>query len=883
MTLYTNDGGSDDIGTQLVSSTDSLIVSGSFLKYKKTSLGWERSLFVNDILINHVSIDSSDITAPFQFISYVNQLAPTTNTKNPQTQCFGLVREPDSIITRVLYQGGIYPPPPEFQNQNTGAWLPPYSQDPQNGTFYEEITTPVPRNNDFGYQEVPADLSNVSELYFSIDITTETTTTVENTEIIYTVTTDVDLESTLESGTQEYYKPAKVDNLSASGGIRPLIGDGEFKNNMLPKNLSDPAGLVELGQIQTSSNLPSEALRNTQINCENAVVNYVRNSEDLLGTPSDGETFTGSKIPINWFDKNLDTNPRFQYNKNYLIDSEAGRGGKSFWGNGGRAHSTVTWDYATDEISTLSALENYSNFTDAPVTSYGAGGAAGYAGGRGSSQVGYRYTSGGYAAPTAYLGDFTITPGDKIMVKVPVGGQPHYNIYNDKNHHTETSNETYRNYISYGGRGGQGMIQFFGVRGHPYSKLEKPGIVVLDENKNIIYQITADNIYSNEGESFGNGFRPGSGDSIKIFLPGSLTSDENTSDDFSRRYYISYTARMAKNGDDSPMKAIVSSPGANITLTDASDPAIITEIGSDITDSIRSRSFNESFPIIMPENDPISSVPNNVIITKTSNIINPADYEPIVNPVPCSISFRFKLQYSSVGNIDETEYMENMSYVELEKIADSNQNIGPDIITIRGDSPNDLANFVSPTYVIGESEIYRLKFINNSTGGRKVKQIGSSRVNPEGLFKAVIAVGIHYDSTTTLTNTQEYTLSSDPVGKFYLFENETRFTCEYSGTSFGTSYLYTAPVVHTTDTANSSDDDDDGITYGISANGNIGVHDGIGLGNDMSFHEAVQTRDDIFGYENETWGSDESGDDDHGEASGQGNPVSDFFRDIFGL
>ena len=216
-------------------------------------------------------------------------------------------------------------------------------------------------------------------------------------------------------------------------------------------------------------------------------------------------------------------------NDTHVVEGHAGFGEDSMFGRG----SSPGREYVDGDTRPQSGL------VEVLDTSFGAGGAAGQHGGRGSLANGYTATQAGQSGITGYFGDFEVKGGDILNIRVGRGGRKSRNTYDD--YDSVFDRETPR--ISESGYGGNGMVQIIGSHGFAHSELSHPGWVLEDENGDIISSSYAKNVSVRGVTTF----------------QGSMTSarsvDVMGSDDVNnpKMYRLRFSARIGKNGDV-PMK-----------------------------------------------------------------------------------------------------------------------------------------------------------------------------------------------------------------------------------------------------------------------------------------------------------------------------------------
>ena len=203
-----------------------------------------------------------------------------------------------------------------------------------------------------------------------------------------------------------------------------------------------------------------------------------------------------------------------------------GQGEASLFGPGGQPGSEYS-SSSTPQTGPVEVLD----------TSFGAGGAAGQHGGRGSDETGYTTTQAGQSGITGYFGDFEVKGGDILNIRVGAGGSKSKNTYND--YDDILDRETQR--ISESGYGGDGMVQIIGGHGFAHSSLSHPGWVLEDEDGSIIASSYAAS-ESSEGVTFLQG-STSSQRTITLMGPNNVSNP--------RIYRLRFSARIGKSGDES--------------------------------------------------------------------------------------------------------------------------------------------------------------------------------------------------------------------------------------------------------------------------------------------------------------------------------------------
>jgi len=218
--------------------------------------------------------------------------------------------------------------------------------------------------------------------------------------------------------------------------------------------------------------------------------------------------------------------PHGRRHHNIFSPSNLGQGEDSLFGPGGQPGSEYS-SSSTPQTGPVEVLD----------TSFGAGGAAGQHGGRGSDETGYTVTQAGQSGITGYFGDFEVKGGDILNIRVGAGGSKSKNTYND--YDDILGRETQR--ISESGYGGDGMVQIIGGHGFAHSSLSHPGWVLEDEDGSIIASSYAAS-ESSEGVTLLQG-STSSQRTITLMGPNNVSNP--------RIYRLRFSARIGKSGDES--------------------------------------------------------------------------------------------------------------------------------------------------------------------------------------------------------------------------------------------------------------------------------------------------------------------------------------------
>lgn len=263
-------------------------------------------------------------------------------------------------------------------------------------------------------------------------------------------------------------------------------------------------GGVETNRTYALSTLPANSLKYTRDNLQSTPLSYYA---DL---PSSGANIVSAlveKFPINtyWFE-------RSGLGELHFFNNDGGDGGSSWHGSG----TGVASEFPT----------NGSPSEPNPV--YGSGGAAGQHGGRYYSSTSKSTTIGGQAAASGFFGDFMVSPGDIVDIKVGRGGQSNRTSYLDLVSGSQTQEGTYE---SNSGDGGDGVVVVFGSKGNDYTKISKPGIALIDDRGAIVMYAVANVTCEGNQE-----------------LTGSISSKEILLFGQGKQYYLVHTYQLEKNG-----------------------------------------------------------------------------------------------------------------------------------------------------------------------------------------------------------------------------------------------------------------------------------------------------------------------------------------------
>jgi len=514
------------------------------------------------------------------------------------------------------------------------------------------------------------------------------------------------------------------------------------------------SNLMEVsGGIETSKPLgkymhrfPDSAKRYTQDNIVNYTVGEDGNFMLPIGPPTGNARFSvfgdPSKYPINMYYREFDQRAQHQDKK-----GGSGKGGKSFYGDG-----------------TVGAAE-YPNISGPEGTpAFGAGGGAGQHGGRGSDAYGYTETYGGYGAPTAYLGDFSCEPGDIINIQVPQGGRESRNEYTEYDEDTGDG----QRYVSRADRGGDGLVQIYGLHGPSFTEMSHGGIVLMDDTGRVLK-----NLYSSGTSKRGvNEGLPSIPNKISVVLNG--TTDPSSP----KRYYIGYTARIRKSGKfRTPTK--FNAPGAKVTITPT------------FTENVTPTEFQPIY--LLPDYQGQEEVSVGTFGTRDA-----IDNELVPNWFikKCDVTFT------------ATRDAGDSNTATFTKVESTNADVGPDTITF---GPNG----GTQTFTVAEDEVYALRpsNITNNRGAAGGTYTIKTYAYEDGRFQL--------EDRSSVDSWANADLGVTPsMGKFYVETGVTYFSCgretNSSGRTAGTVRNYVAAVVMSHDDPGAWKNDnnnDDRITY----------------------------------------------------------------------
>lgn len=314
----------------------------------------------------------------------------------------------------------------------------------------------------------------------------------------------------------------RQQNYTVFQGINYVVGTAEYASQFGETITEDPVilpgqgtipsksqllsvtGGVETNRTYALSTLPTNSLKYTRDNLQSTPLSY---HADL---PSSGANIVSAlveKFPINtyWFEAS-------GLGELHFFNNDGGDGGSSWHGSG----TTVASEFPT----------NGSPSEPNPV--YGSGGAAGQHGMRYYSSTSKSATIGGQAAASGFFGDFMVSPGDIVDIKVGRGGQSNQTSYLDLVPDSQTQEGTYE---SNSGDGGDGVVVVFGSKGNDYTKISKPGIALIDDRGQVVMYSVAN--VSCEGNQE---------------LTGSISSKEILLFGQGKQYYLVHTYQLQKNG-----------------------------------------------------------------------------------------------------------------------------------------------------------------------------------------------------------------------------------------------------------------------------------------------------------------------------------------------
>ena len=374
---------------------------------------------------------------------------------------------------------------------------------------------------------------------------------------------DLDLPTTSFSpGNWQMIIPKKFKRLrimltsgGGSGSVQKTVLDGEELKNSAIK------GIEEAGYDGENSSVWSENLSielqggagggRTYVQTESTISNPIvvggseTSHENKLADsptkfvvtgdvePRNGDlSFNRDNIPINILHKASYSSD----DRNHLKSRPSGIGERSLFGTGGMPGA---------EYSYGGTPYSFGDITQVSESSFGVGGAAGQHGHRGSDVAGWTTTQSGQSGVTGYFGDFEVSGGDIVNIKVGSGGKNSINEYDDFAPETVGEYNTGRTdiRISESGYGGNGVVQIIGSHGQAHSKISHAGWILEDDLGNILASS-----YSRAVSSRG-----------VTTLQGALTSPRevdvvgSNNAETPKMYRLRFSVRIGKNGDV-PMK-----------------------------------------------------------------------------------------------------------------------------------------------------------------------------------------------------------------------------------------------------------------------------------------------------------------------------------------
>jgi hypothetical protein len=523
----------------------------------------------------------------------------------------------------------------------------------------------------------------------------------------------------------------RQQNYTVFQGINYVVGTAEYAAQFGSTVTEPPVVIPGQGTIPTKSQLisvdggvatnrtyalstlPINSLKYTRDNLQSTPLSYYA---DL---PSSGANIVSAlveKFPINtyWFESSGLGELHFLYN-------DGGSGGSSWHGSG----STVASEFPT----------NGSPSEPNPV--YGSGGAAGQHGMRYYSSTSKSATIGGQAAASGFFGDFMVSPGDIVDIKVGRGGQSNQSSYLDLVPGSQTQEGTYE---SNSGDGGDGVVVVFGSKGNDYTKISKPGIALIDDRGQVVMYSVANVVCE------GNQVLTGSISSKEILLFGQ-----------GKQYYLVHTFQLQKNGTQK-YRVYLCQNGEHYARVERSG----TAPGPFFSPSPPAGYL----PTISISTDPVNA-PDEYVITgaKRSDIDN-----DIQSPDPwpirkCTVTF---------NTTRSAAYENTMTFTNI-----GSGGIGPSSIVFG-------PNASTQTITMSEDDLYVLRtsgLQSNSSSKMTTRVIDDGRS--------------HQTTGWTTLELEDYTdndytdlrVTPSPMGNFYIEGGLTHFSCfSLGGTGTGTTW-----------------------------------------------------------------------------------------------
>lgn len=318
----------------------------------------------------------------------------------------------------------------------------------------------------------------------------------------------------------------------AGGGNAYHVTDGEYDQTIDTDKRKIVTGGIPTSYDNKSAETPTEYIVSYE---SDDAMNILQGLSGSMASNNGLLHFGRNEFPINILYKPISPKSiRAHLSNDYsggAFDGHAGFGEDSMFGRGSRPGSEYVDGDTRPQGPMMDVLD----------TSFGAGGAAGQHGGRGTLAGGYTATQAGQSGVTGYFGDFEVKGGDSLYIRSGPGGRKSKNTYNDYDdiHGRETQR------ISESGYGGDGMVQIIGSHGFAHSSLSHPGWVLEDENGDIISSSYATNESSKGVTLYSSSMT--SQRTIEVMGPmikfGAAIGP--------RIYRLRFSARIGKSGDES--------------------------------------------------------------------------------------------------------------------------------------------------------------------------------------------------------------------------------------------------------------------------------------------------------------------------------------------
>ena len=565
---------------------------------------------------------------------------------------------------------------------------------------------------------------------------------------------DLDLPTTSFSpGNWQMIIPKKFKRLrimltsgGGSGSVQKTVLDGEELKNSAIKGIEE-AGYDGENSSVWSENLSIElqggagggrAYVQTESTISNPIVvggsetsheNKLADSPTKFVVTGDVEprngdlSFNRDNIPINILHKASYSSD----DRNHLKSRPSGIGERSLFGTGGMPGA---------EYSYGGTPYSFGDITQVSESSFGVGGAAGQHGHRGSDVAGWTTTQSGQSGVTGYFGDFEVSGGDIVNIKVGSGGKNSINEYDDFAPETVGEYNTGRTdiRISESGYGGNGVVQIIGSHGQAHSKISHAGWILEDDLGNILASS-----YSRAVSSRG-----------VTTLQGALTSPRevdvvgSNNAETPKMYRLRFSVRIGKNGDV-PMKTSFCHVGSKF---------------------VKVKALSRKIFLNTPELETLYQNPDSSLeveqVTGVSKNRDTIDMEYIDNWFIEKCDIRFDLSHRG-------SYNNSATFV---KVPSTNENIGPNSFTL-----NKSQSVIE--FTMAARERYKLSVGNMSAPGSATSSNHrlASYLRSRTQFQLDETSGDGMNSFASADMAVTYT----GMGGFYLGGSTTYFSCGYRG------------------------------------------------------------------------------------------------------